>query len=129
MPNDCAIHVIDDDSAIRDSLYFILESEGYKVRTYASARSFLDKIERTDSGCILTDVHMPEMNGLDLLATLNERGVSMPAIVMSGSSGVELETTAMKRGAVDFFEKPFAPEILLAAIRRALSRPNNFPLI
>jgi two-component system response regulator FixJ len=117
--NDLIIHVIDDDSLIRDSLNCLLKSEGYTVRAYVSARSFLDMIEPTGNGCIITDIHMPEMNGLDLLATLNERGIFMPAIAMSGRYDVELEIEAKKRGAVDFFEKPFDPEILLEAVGAA----------
>jgi len=118
--NDLIIHVIDDDSLIRDSLNCLLESEGYTVRTHVSAQSFLDMIEPTENGCIITDIHMPEMNGLDLLATLNERGIFMPAIAMSGRSDVELEIEAKKRGAIDFFGKPFAPENLLEAVRAAI---------
>jgi two-component system response regulator FixJ len=126
---DPIIHLIDDDPVVREALNIFLKSEGYMVRTYASARSFLHTIEQTESGCILTDMHMPEMNGLDLLATLNERGVFIPAIVMSGRFAVELEIEAKKRGAVDFFEKPFDPKILLAAICKALTRTNNVPEI
>jgi two-component system response regulator FixJ len=123
------IHLIDDDPAVREALDILLKAEGYRVRTYASARSFLDTIEQTESGCILTDMHMPEMNGLDLLTTLNERGVFIPAIVMSGRFAVELAIEARKRGAVDFFEKPFDPKILLAAICKALTQRNNVPEI
>jgi two-component system response regulator FixJ len=123
------IHLIDDDHALLEALNFFLQSEGYTVRIYSSARLFLDRIEPTESGCVLTDIHMPEMTGLDLLATLNERGVVMPAIVMSGRSDVGLEIEAKKRGAVDFFAKPFDPEILLAAICKALTRPNDVPEI
>jgi two-component system response regulator FixJ len=123
------IHLIDDDPAVREALNIFLKSEGYMVRTYASALSFLDAIEQSESGCILTDIHMPVMNGLDLLATLNEQGVLMPTIVMSGRFAVELESEAKKRGAVDFFEKPFDPKILLAAIGKALTQRNNVPEI
>jgi two-component system response regulator FixJ len=123
------IHLIDDDSALRETLNFFLQSEGYVVRIYSSARLFLDTIEPTENGCIITDVHMPEMTGIELLATLNERGVFMPAIVISGRSDVGLENEAMKRGAVDFFEKPFDPEILLAAICKALAPKNDVPEI
>jgi two-component system response regulator FixJ len=119
------ILVIEDDQAVRDSLKLLLDGEGYTVKTYASARSFLDAFEQTENGCILVDVQMPEMNGLDLLATLNERGVFMPVIVMSGFPDAEIQITAMQRGAVDFFEKPFDPEILLAAIRTALTRSHG----
>jgi two-component system, LuxR family, response regulator FixJ len=119
------IYLIEDDPAIRESLNIFLELEGYTVRMYASARSFLDTVVPTESGCILTDIYMPEMNGLDLLASLNERGVFMPAIVMSGCFDAGLEIKARKLGAVDFFKKPFDPEVLLAAIGKALTRAND----
>ncbi|MGO9391814.1 response regulator transcription factor [Rhodoblastus sp.] len=117
--------MIDDDTVIRNSLGVLLALEGYLVQTYASARSFLDTIEQTGAGCILTDFKMPEIDGLDLLARLNERGVFMPVIVMSAFPDAGLEITAMKRGAVDYFEKPFDPEILLAAIHTVLTRSHS----
>ena len=116
------IHLIVGDHATRVALDMLLELEGYTVTTYASVRSCLGTIEQTDGGCILIDAQLPEMDGLDLLAVLTERGINMPAIVMSGLSDPNLEITARQRGAVDFLETPIDPEILLTAIRTALSR-------
>jgi two-component system response regulator FixJ len=100
----------------------LLELDGYTVNIYDSARSFLAAIQNADTGCILTDVQLPEMNGLDLLEALNVRGIFLPTIVMSGLPDAEFEITARNRGAVDFFETPMDPEILLAAIRKASTR-------
>jgi two-component system response regulator FixJ len=119
------IYLIDDDSEVCYSLELLLKLEGYTVYTYNSARSFLDRINQTETGCILTDVQMPEMNGLDLLTTLNARGVFMPTIVMSGFPDTELEITARNQGAVEYFETPLDPEILLAAISKVLKRSGN----
>jgi two-component system response regulator FixJ len=119
------IHLIDDDREICHSLEFLLNLEGYKVYIYNSARSFLDMIKQIETGCILTDVRMPEMNGIDFLATLNERGVFMPTIVMSGLPDAELEIKARKLGAVEYFEKPYDPDILLAAIRKVFTKSHR----
>jgi two-component system response regulator FixJ len=119
------IHLIDDDSEICRSLELLLNIEGYTVYIYNSARSFLDNITQNESGCILTDVRMPGMNGIDLLTTLKQRGVIMPVIVMSGFANTELEIMARSLGAFEYFEKPYDPDILLAAIRHALTRSNR----
>ncbi len=114
------IHVIDDDPAILASLSLLLTAEGYAVHTHQSAQTFLDTIRQSDSGCVVTDIHMPEINGLDLLATMNERRVSMPVIMITGQGNAQLAVAAMLQGAFDFFQKPFKADILLASIRRAL---------
>lgn len=99
------IHVIDDDQAMRDSLHLLLTVEGYAVHTHASARTILETIQDTDCGCIVTDMHMPETSGLDLLMALNERRVSLPVIVITGRSDRRLAAEAMREGAFDFLEK------------------------
>ncbi len=114
------IHVIDDDPAILTSLSLLLTAEGYAVHTHQSAQTFLDTIRQSDSGCVVTDIHMPEINGLDLLAEMKERRVSMPVIVMTGQGNAQLVVAAMIQGAFDFFRKPFNADVLLASIRRAL---------
>lgn len=119
------IHLIVGDHAARVALHMPLESEGYTVKTHPSVRSCLATIEQTDSGCILMDVRLPEMDGLDLLAVLTERGINMPAIVMSGLTDPKLEITARRQGAIDFLETPVDPEVLLAAIRSAFSRCHS----
>ena len=114
------IHVIDDDPAILASLSLLLTAEGYAVHTHQSAQIFLDTIRQSDSGCVVTDMHMPQMSGLDLLAEMNERRVFMPIIIMTGQVNAQLMVAAMIQGAFDFFQKPFDADILLASIRRAL---------
>jgi two-component system response regulator FixJ len=119
MPSE-VVHVIDDDEALRDSLSFLLKSAKLDVRTYESATAFLNALPGVDAGCILTDVRMPDLSGMDLLRRLRDRGVSMPVIVMTGHGDVPLAVEAMKIGAIDFFEKPFDDAALLASVRTAL---------
>ena len=114
------VHVIDDDEAMRDSLSYLLESTDIAVRTYESAIEFLSEIDSVPNGCVVTDVRMPEMSGLDLVRRLRERGVGLPVIVMTGHADVPLAVEAMKAGALEFLEKPFEEEVLLHAVRTAL---------
>ena len=119
------VHVIDDDAAVRDSLAFLLETADLTVRTYASAVEFLDAAPSMTHGCIVTDVRMPEMSGVDLARRLKELGVPDPVIVITGHADVPLAVEAMKVGVVDFIEKPFDDEVILAAIRAALERSDR----
>jgi two-component system, LuxR family, response regulator FixJ len=114
------VHVIDDDEALRDSLSFLLHRAGLKVMTHASASAFLGALPGTDLGCIVSDVRMPGMSGIDLLRRLKELAINVPVIVITGHGDVPLAVEAMKFGAVDFFEKSFDEEALLASIRSAL---------
>jgi two-component system, LuxR family, response regulator FixJ len=120
MPSEAMVYVIDDDDAVRDSLAFLLESAEIAVRTYESATAFLDKLPPNGSGCIVTDVRMPGISGIDLLFQLRGMGVTLPVIVITGHADVPLAVEAMKGGAVDFIEKPFDDELLLSAVRTAL---------
>jgi two-component system response regulator FixJ len=115
------VHVVDDDEAIRDSLRLLLRASGFVVRTHDSASAFL-ALAPTLIGCVLTDVSMPEIDGLELQRRLNEGGVRLPVIVMTGQADIPVAVRAMKAGAVDFLEKPFADEQLLEAVRHALER-------
>lgn len=115
------VHVIDDDEAMRESLAFLLDTAGFTAKTYESAVEFLEQIEALPEGCIVTDVRMPELSGLDLVRRLNALGLKHPVIVITGHGDVPLAVEAMKAGVVDFLEKPFNDETLLAAIRMALS--------
>jgi two-component system response regulator FixJ len=115
------VHVIDDDQAMRDSLAFLMDSADLAARTYDSALAFLDRLAEAESGCILTDVRMPEMSGLELIARLKELGVALPVVVMTGHADVPLAIQAMKAGVHDFIEKPFDDEVLLGAVRSALA--------
>jgi two-component system response regulator FixJ len=117
---EAVVHVIDDDEAMRDSLSYLLESTNIAVRTYESALEFLRQLDSIEAGCIVTDVRMPEMSGLELVRRLREQGVDFPVIVMTGHADVPLAVEAMKAGALEFLEKPFEEEVLLRAIQIAL---------
>jgi len=116
------VHVIDDDEAVRESLEFLLSTARLQVRTYDSATAFLSSLPNAQSGCIVTDVRMPEISGVDLLRRLKDLKIVMPVIVITGHGDVQLAVEAMKIGAADFIEKPFDDERLLAAVRSALGR-------
>ncbi|HYC67324.1 response regulator FixJ [Brevundimonas sp.] len=121
MPTDLVVHIVDDDPAIRDSLSFLLETTDIAARTYDSAPALLARADRLEPGCILTDVRMPEMNGLEMVRRLTEFGVRHPVIVMTGHADVPLAIEAMRAGVKDFIEKPFDDEALLSSIRSALA--------
>ena len=120
MPNEGVVHVVDDDLAVRQSLSFLLASDGLPVRLHESALAFLDAMTDTSTGCIVTDVRMPGIDGIELLRRLKARGCSLPVIVMTGHADVPMAVEAMKEGAVDFIEKPFDDDMFLAAVRSAL---------
>lgn len=125
MPSDQIVHVIDDDDAARDSLAFLLRTADVDVRTYASPKEFLAAAPGIEGGCVITDVRMPEMDGLELLRRLRALDLSLPVIVMTGHGDIPLAVEAMKAGAVDFFEKPFSDELMLAAVRGAFGRQRE----
>ncbi len=116
------VYVIDDDDAVRDSMAFLLRAAKIDVRTYESATAFLDAAAESESGCIVTDVRMAGISGIDLLRKLRERGSTIPVIVITGHGDIQLAVEAMKLGAVDFLEKPFDDEILLVSVKSALDR-------
>jgi two-component system response regulator FixJ len=120
MQADAVVYVIDDDEAVRDSLRFLFKSAGLAARTYESATSFLNHLPQLKAGCIVTDVRMPGLSGLDLLRRLKELQSAVPVIVITGHGDVPLAVEAMKSGAADFLEKPFDDEALLAAVNVAL---------
>jgi two-component system response regulator FixJ len=115
------VHVVDDDAAVRDSLSLLLESAGFSVRAYDSAPAFLQALPVDPPGCVLTDVRMPEIDGLALQRRLNELGSRLPVIVMTGHGDVPIAVEALKAGAADFLEKPFDDAQLLAAVSNALA--------
>lgn len=119
------VHVIDDDEAMRHSLMFLLECAGVEAREYDSALAFLDRVEGAERGCIVTDVRMPGMSGLELVGKLNELGVSDPIIVITGHGDVPLAVQAMKAGVRDFIEKPFDDRQLLDAVAAALAQSSG----
>lgn len=116
------VHIIDDDEAVLESLAFLLDTAGMAVRTYDSPLLFLKGLAQTESGCVVTDIRMPEMSGIELLRRLAEAGEPFPVIVITGHGDVPLAVEAMKLGAVDFIEKPFDDEMMLSAVRAALAR-------
>jgi len=116
------IHLVDDDEAIRRSVSFMLRTSGHLVKTYASGVEFLGVAREAVPGCILLDVRMPDMDGLEVQQALKERGVPMPVIVMTGHGDVSLAVQAMKAGAVDFIEKPFEKAVLMSAIEEGFAR-------
>lgn len=123
MSEDFFIHVVDDDEAVRDSLTFLLQSAKMRVRAYESADAFVSALPGVEPGCVITDIRMPGMSGIELLRILAERKIALPVIVITGHGDVPLAVQAMKGGASDFLEKPFDDDMLLAAVNAALSRP------
>ena len=116
------IYVIDDDDAVRQSLEFLLKTAGHTVRSFETAKAFLEILPGLHSGCIITDVRMPDITGIDLLRRVKAHDVDIPVIVITGHGDISLAVEAMKLGAVDFLEKPFDDDQLLAALRATLSR-------
>lgn len=122
MPSDVAVvHVVDDDEAMRQSLSFLLRTANIEARTYESAADFLRALPQLAPGCVVTDVRMPGMSGLELLRHLRGLAVALPVIVITGHGDVALAVEAMKSGAIDFIEKPIDDEVLLSAVRAALN--------
>jgi two-component system, LuxR family, response regulator FixJ len=122
MPTHNVVHVVDDDDAVRDSLEFLLRTAKIDVRSYDSATTFLAALPDAGNGCIVTDVRMPGISGIDLLRELKARGLTTPVIVITGHGDIQLAVEAMKIGAVDFLEKPFNDDVLLASVKSALGR-------
>jgi len=122
MQPDSTIYVIDDDEAVRESMEFLLKAAGITVRGFDSAKAFLDILSEVKSGCVITDVRMPEITGIDLLRKLSEAKRDLPVIVITGHGDIALAVEAMKIGAVDFLEKPFDDDHLLVAVRAALDK-------
>jgi len=125
MPDNRVVHIVDDDEAVRQSLAFLLSSAGLAVRLYDSATAFLAGLASVKGGCLITDMRMPDMTGLELLHALKARACGLPAIVITGHGDVALAVEAMKAGAVDFIEKPFDEEAILHAVQAALERGSE----
>lgn len=119
--SDVAVYVIDDDDAARESLEFLMRSASFPVTAYDSAAAFLRALPGIVSGCIITDVRMPGLSGIELLRHLRAVGVKLPVIVITGHGDVPIAVEAMKLGAADFFEKPFDGDKMIAAVQSALS--------
>jgi two-component system response regulator FixJ len=122
MPRDRCVYIVDDDEAVRDSLSALLEARAYMVRSFASAPDFLNAAASLGPGCVIVDIRMPEMDGLELQQHLVDRALPFQLIVITGHGDVPLAVRAMKAGAVDFIEKPFASETILDSLAAAFSR-------
>jgi two-component system response regulator FixJ len=116
------VYVIDDDAAVRDSLVVLLDAAGLRVSDFASAPEFLEAADDLEAGCVVTDVCMPAMSGLDLLRQLKGGPSRFGVIVLTGEADVPMAVEALKDGAMDFIEKPFAPDAIVEAVRSALGR-------
>lgn len=122
------VHVVDDDDSVRRSVGFMLKTSGYKVQPYCSGAEILRDAKSLEPGCILLDIRMPGMDGLEVQEALRTNGVSLPIIIMTGHGDVPLSVRAMKAGAIDFIEKPFEKEVLITAIESgfgALKRADS----
>ncbi|MEQ1955043.1 response regulator FixJ [Mesorhizobium sp. CN2-181] len=124
---DYVVHIVDDEEPVRKSLAFLLTMAGFTVRVHESATSFLALAPGIGKGCLVTDLRMPDMSGVDLLTRLRAARVTMPAIVITGHGDVPMAVAAMKSGAFDFIEKPFEDTVLIEAIGRAAERIGETP--
>lgn len=116
------VHLVDDDTAIRRSVSFMLKTSGHRVETYESGAELLSNCSSLEPGCILLDIRMPGMDGLEVQQELQQRGVGLPVVIMTGHGDVALAVKAMKAGAVDFIEKPFEKGPLLASLQEGFNR-------
>ena len=121
------VHIVDDEEPVRKSLAFLLTMIGFRVEVHESATSYLAAAPHSGKTCLVTDLRMPDMSGVDLLEKMKERGCMVPAVVISGHGDVPMAVAAMKAGAVDFIEKPFEDEVLVEAIKRAASQFDETP--
>jgi two-component system response regulator FixJ len=119
------VFVVDDEPAVRDSLRALLDTYGFAVETYASGTEFLDRVDRARPGCLIADVRMPGMSGIDLQRELTNRDIPLPVIVITGHGDIPMAVDALKTGALDFFEKPLDDEALVDSIRLALDRDQR----
>lgn len=127
MASDVVIHIVDDEEPVRKSLAFLLTVSGYAVRVHESAAAFLATAKDLQNVCLVTDLRMPELSGVELLRKLREEDAMLPAIVITGHGDVPMAVEAMKAGAIDFIEKPFEDEVLLEAVGRAVAELQKRP--
>ena len=122
MADEGTVFVLDDDEAVRDSLTALFEAQGLAVETYAGANDFLAAFDPPRPGCLVLDVLMPDITGVELLERMANQGISVPTIIITGHGNVPLAVKTMKAGALDFIEKPFAEDVILESVRKALAR-------
>ncbi|MGN6121516.1 MAG: response regulator transcription factor, partial [Sphingomonas oligoaromativorans] len=116
------VHVVDDDDALRRSVSFLLKTSGYAVTSWPTGGAFLKEAKHVEPGCILLDVRMPEMDGLEVQAALADRGIDMPVIILTGHGDIPMAVTAMRAGAIDFLEKPFEKAALLTSVEQGFRK-------
>lgn len=125
MPDKRIVHLVDDEDAIRRSVGFMLRTAGFDVVAYPSGVTFLAAVGKAAPGCVLLDIRMPEIDGLEVQRILAERGISFPIVVLTGHGDITLSVRAIKAGAIDFLEKPFEKAALLSAIEEAFAQLGN----
>ena len=126
MQSEAIVHIVDDDKAIRDSLTLLMKSVGFESRSYDSAEMFLNEADLYAPGCLIVDIRMRGISGLELQQTLNNKGIKIPVIIITGHGDVPVAVQAMKEGAVDFLEKPYDNEVLVTRIEQCLSEVSEF---
>ena len=124
---DYTVHIVDDEEPVRKSLAFLLTMAGFTVRIHESATAFVEAAPSIRNGCLVTDLRMPDLSGVDLLRQLGAMPVHIPSIVITGHGDVPMAVAAMKAGALDFIEKPFEDEVLIEAIKRAAAKLSREP--
>lgn len=122
---DVVVHIVDDEEPVRNSLAFLLGAAGFAVRTHATASAFLEIAPGIRNACLVTDLRMPDIDGVELLRRLKQSNMMLPAIVVTGHGDVQMAVEAMKNGALDFIEKPFSDDVLLQSIARAADQATS----
>lgn len=128
-PDSYVVHIVDDEEPVRKSLAFLLATMGFTVRVHESATKFLGAAPEISRACLVTDLRMSDMSGVELLERLNQMGAMVPSVVITGHGDVPMAVAAMKAGAVDFIEKPFEDDVLVEAVRRAASRLDKVEVV
>lgn len=125
MTDEATVFVVDDDESVLKALGRLLRSAGFDVELFGSAEEFLQQVPQGDPGCLVLDVHMPDLNGLELQIQLSDRGIQLPIIFITGQGDIPMSVRAMKAGAVDFLPKPFDNDALLTAIESAIKKDRQ----
>jgi two-component system response regulator FixJ len=125
MQAEAIVHIVDDDQAIRDSLKLLMKSVGFESMAYESAETFLKRADLAQPGCLIVDIRMQGMNGLELQQLLNDRNIKLPVIIITGHGDIPMAVQAIKAGAVDFLEKPFDNEVLITRIRQSFKEATR----
>jgi len=124
-PQPATVYIVDDDNAVRDALTLMVKQEGIPVKAFADAKAFLAACRAENNGCVIIDVQMPHMDGMQLQAELLERGMLMPIVFLTGHGDIPMSVRAIKAGAVDFLTKPFTRERLMVSVRQALQESER----